>query len=81
MDKLSVNFGCEILKIVPRYASTEVDARLSFDTRGTVDKAKQLIALYEEAGVSKDRILIKVASTWKGFALPKPSKKTALNAT
>ncbi|WDE96759.1 transaldolase [Lentisphaera profundi] len=66
MDKLSVNFGLEILKIVPRFVSTEVDARLSYDMQGTVDKARELIALYEEAGISKDRILIKIATTWEG---------------
>ena len=64
---MAVNFGCEILKIVPRYVSTEVDARLSFDKEGTISKARELIALYEEAGVSKDRILIKIASTWEGI--------------
>ena len=67
LDKLSVNFGCEILKIVPRYVSTEVDARLSFDTEGTIAKARDLHRLYAEAGVSKDRVLIKMASTWEGI--------------
>ena len=67
MDKLSVNFGLELLKVVPGHVSTEVDARLSYDTEGTVKKALELIALYEQAGISKDRILIKVASTWEGI--------------
>ena len=67
MDKLAVNFGLEILKIVPGRVSTEVDARLSFDTQGTVKKARELIALYEANGISKERILIKVASTWEGI--------------
>ncbi|MFN8674480.1 MAG: transaldolase [Candidatus Sericytochromatia bacterium] len=67
LDKLIVNFGSEILKIVPRFVSTEVDARLSFDTEASVKKAKEIIALYEEAGISKDRILIKLASTWEGI--------------
>ncbi len=67
MDKLSVNFGCEILKIVPRYVSTEVDARLSFDTDATVAKARDIHKLYREAGVSSDRVLIKIASTWEGI--------------
>ncbi|CAO3692008.1 hypothetical protein G6F70_002747 [Rhizopus microsporus] len=67
MDKLLVNFGTEILKIVPGRVSTEVDARLSFDVEGTVNKAIALIKLYEENGVSKDRILIKIASTWEGI--------------
>jgi transaldolase len=67
MDKLMVNFGCEILKIVPGRVSTEVDARLSFDTEATVTKARRLIALYEGAGVLRERILIKIASTWEGI--------------
>jgi transaldolase len=62
-----VNFGTEILKIVPGRVSTEVDARLSFDKAGTKAKAKELIALYEAAGVKKDRVLIKIASTWEGI--------------
>lgn len=66
-DKLAVNFGLEILKIVPGRVSTEVDARLSFDTEATVNKARELVTLYEGAGISRDRILIKVASTWEGI--------------
>lgn len=67
MDKLAVNFGLEILKIVPGRVSTEVDARLSFDTEATVKKAHELISLYEAEGISRERILIKVASTWEGI--------------
>lgn len=67
IDKLSVNFGLEILKIVPGYVSTEVDARLSFDKEGTIERAHRIIGLYENAGISKDRILIKIASTWEGI--------------
>jgi transaldolase len=67
MDKLAVNFGLEILKIVPGRVSTEVDARLSFDTQGTVAKARELITLYEAYGISRERILIKIASTWEGI--------------
>jgi transaldolase len=67
LDHLAVAFGGEILKIIPGRVSTEVDARLSFDTDGTVAKARQLIALYEEAKVSRARVLIKVASTWEGI--------------
>jgi transaldolase len=67
MDKLMVNFGCEILKIVPGRVSTEVDARLSFDTKGTVAKAHQLIAMYDDVGIPRERILVKVASTWEGI--------------
>lgn len=66
LDKLSVNFGLEILKIVPGYVSTEVDARLSFDTVLSVARAQRIIKLYEEAGVKKERILIKLATTWEG---------------
>ncbi len=67
MDRLAVNFGLEILKIVPGRVSTEVDARLSFDTAGTVAKARELIGLYEQAGIARERILIKVGSTWEGI--------------
>jgi len=67
MDRLAVNFGREILKIVPGRVSTEVDARLSFDTAGTVAKARELISLYEGAGIARERILIKVGSTWEGI--------------
>ncbi len=61
MDKLSVNFGLEILKIISGRVSTEVDARLSFDTEATVEKARKLIKLYQEAGIDKSRVLIKIA--------------------
>ena len=67
MDRLAVNFGREILKIVPGRVSTEVDARFSFDTEGSIAKARQLIALYEKAGIDRERILIKVGSTWEGI--------------
>ena len=67
MDKVAVNFGMEIQNIVPGRVSTEADARLSFDTEGTVEKARNLIMLYEEVGAGRDRILIKVASTWEGI--------------
>jgi len=67
MDRLAVNFGREILKIVPGRVSTEVDARLSFDTAASVAKAKDLIGLYEKAGIERERILIKVGSTWEGI--------------
>lgn len=66
IDDLLIAFGCEILKIVPGRVSTEVDARLSFDTAATVEKARYLIGLYEKAGISRERILIKIASTWEG---------------
>jgi transaldolase len=67
MDKLAVNFGIEILKIIPGRVSTEVDASFSFDTEGTVAKAHTLIGLYEKAGIARERILIKVGSTWEGI--------------
>ena len=67
MDRLAVNFGREILKIVPGRVSTEVDARLSFDTAGTIAKARELIGLYEATGIERERILIKVGSTWEGI--------------
>jgi transaldolase len=66
-DKVAVNFGIEITKIVPGYVSTEVDARLSFDTEATIAKARKIIDLYKEAGVDKSRILIKIAATWEGI--------------
>jgi transaldolase len=65
-DRVAVNFGTEITKIVPGRVSTEVDADLSFDIEGSVAKAKKLIGLYEERGVGRERILIKLASTWEG---------------
>ena len=67
MDQLSVNFGNEILGIIPGRVSTEVDARLSFDTDGTIARAERLIELYEAIGADTQRILIKVASTWEGI--------------
>jgi len=67
IDRLFVLFGCEILKVVPGRVSTEVAASLSFDTAGTVAKARKLIAFYEPQGISRDRILIKIASTWEGI--------------
>ncbi|MDJ0599580.1 MAG: transaldolase [Crocosphaera sp.] len=66
-DRLAVAFGLKILKIIPGRVSTEVDARLSYDTEGTLEKARYLISEYEKAGVSRDRILIKIASTWEGI--------------
>jgi len=71
VDYILVAFGLEILKIVPGRVSTEVDARLSFDTKGTVAKAKHLIALYESHGIDRKRILIKLAGTWEGIAAAK----------
>ena len=67
LDRLFVAFGCEILKLIPGRVSTEVDAKLSFDENRSIDKAKRLIALYEASGVKRERILIKLASTWEGI--------------
>jgi len=67
IDQLLVSFGLEILKLVPGRVSTETDARLSFDTAGTITKGRKLIALYEAAGIARERILIKIASTWEGI--------------
>ncbi|MFU2074221.1 transaldolase, partial [Gallibacterium anatis] len=78
-DKLAVNIGLEILKIVPGRISTEVDARLSYDTEATVAKARKLIALYNEAGISNDRILIKIASTWQGIRAAEILEKEGIN--
>ncbi|MBW0454166.1 MAG: transaldolase [Candidatus Kinetoplastibacterium crithidii] len=66
-DNITVSFGKEILKIIPGRVSTEVDARLSFNTKETIEKARYLIKLYEEAGIKRERILIKIAATWEGI--------------
>ena len=78
-DKLAVNIGLEILKIVPGRISTEVDARLSYDTQATVEKARKLIALYNVAGISNERILIKIASTWQGVRAAEILEKEGIN--
>lgn len=75
MDYLFVLFGCEILKIIPGRVSTEVDARLSFDTEASTKKARQLIKLYEKEGINKERILIKLASTWEGIKVAQQLEK------
>ena len=78
-DKLAVNIGLEILKIVPGRISTEVDARLSYDTQATVEKERKLIALYNAAGISNDRLLIKLASTWQGIRAAEILEKEGIN--
>ena len=78
-DKLAVNIGLEILKLVPGRVSTEVDARLSYDTDATVLKARKLIALYEAAGINKNRILIKIAATWHGIRAAEILEKEGIN--
>jgi len=79
LDKLAVNFGIEILKIVPGRVSTEVDARYSFDFEANIKKARGLIALYKEAGIDKERILIKIASTWEGIQAAKELEKEGIH--
>lgn len=78
-DKLAVNIGLEILKIVPGRVSTEVDARLSYDSDKTAAKARQLIRLYNQAGISNERILIKIASTWQGIRAAEILEKEGIN--
>ena len=78
-DKLAVNIGCEILNIIPGRISTEVDARLSFDTEASIAKARRLVALYADAGISKERILIKLASTWEGIRAAEVLEKEGIN--
>src|SRR5689334_22044670 len=79
MDKLAVAFGLEILKIVSHRVSTEVDARLSFDVEASVAKGRSLIKSYEDAGISRERILIKVASTWEGICAARRLKADGIN--
>jgi transaldolase len=79
IDRILILFGREILGIVPGRVSTEVDARLSFDTEGTITKARQLIGMYEKEGFSRDRILIKIASTWEGIQAARQLQKDGIN--
>lgn len=79
LDRLIVEFGLEILKIVPGRVSSEVDARLSFDTSATIDKARTLIALYEKSGTSRERILVKIASTWEGIKAAEQLQKEGIH--
>jgi transaldolase len=79
VDKVFMNFGSEILKIVPRYVSIEVDARLSFDTEGTVQRARGIIDLFQKQGIPKERILIKIASTWEGIQAANVLKQDGIN--
>jgi len=78
-DKLSVLIGLEILNIVPGRISTEVDAHLSFDTQASIEKAHKLMAMYNEAGISNDRILIKLASTWEGIKAAEQLEQSGIN--
>ncbi|WP_233857680.1 transaldolase [Paraburkholderia sp. HD33-4] len=79
IDNLLIAFGCEILKVIPGRVSTEVDARLSFDTKRSIEKGRELIALYEAAGVKRERILIKLASTWEGVRAAEVLQQEGVN--
>ena len=79
IDHLLVQFGCDILQIVPGRVSTETDARLSFDTQGSINKARQLIQLYEKRGINREHVLIKVASTWEGINAAEKLQKEEIN--
>ncbi|MEM1057610.1 MAG: transaldolase [Verrucomicrobiota bacterium] len=79
IDHVLIAFGLEILKIVPGRVSTETDARLSFDKAGSIEKGKELIKLYEKNGIDRERILIKIASTWEGIAAAQKLQKKGIN--
>ncbi|KAK7194097.1 transaldolase [Novymonas esmeraldas] len=79
LDKLTVSFGLEILKVVPGRVSTEVDAKLSFDQEKMIQKARLIIQMYEEAGIKRDRIYIKLASTWEGIQAARELEKESIN--
>ena len=78
-DQLIVNFGCEILKHIPGRISSEVDARLSFDVQGSIEKGRQLISLYQKRGIAKERILIKIAATWQGIKAAEQLEKEGIS--
>ena len=79
LDKIAVNFGTEILKIIPGRISTEVDARLSFDTQATIQRAEKLISMYQEVGIPRERVLIKIASTWEGIKAAEQLEKKGIH--
>jgi transaldolase len=81
IDSLLIAFGTEILKYVPGRVSTEIDAALSFDTEATVAKGRELIALYEKAGIDRQRVLIKIASTWEGIRAAEVLEQEVSTAT
>ena len=78
-DQLIVNFGGEILKVIPGRISSEVDARLSFDSQASINKGRKLIGLYQSAGINKDRVLIKLAATWQGIKAAEQLEKEGIN--
>ncbi len=77
-DQIAVRFGCEILKLIPGVVSTEVDARLSFDTAATIARAQRIIELYQQQGIAKERVLIKIAATWEGIQAVKALQKEGI---
>ena len=79
IDRLLLTFGQEILKIIPGRVSTETDARLSFDTQGTIDKGHALIKLYEAAGIDRERVLIKIPSTWESIRAAEVLQKAGVH--
>jgi transaldolase len=79
MERLAVNFGAEILKVVPGRVSTEVDARMSFDPEGTLRRAEELVELYDQAGIDSDRVLFKIASTWEGISTAERLERRGLH--
>jgi transaldolase len=79
IDHLLIQFGCDILKIVPGRVSTETDARYSFDVQGSIKKARRLIELYKERGIGRERVLIKIASTWEGFLAAEQLQKEGIH--
>jgi transaldolase len=79
LEKLAVNFGCEILKVVPGRVSTEVDASYSFDSAGTITKARNFVELYRKAGVAKERILVKIGATWEGIRAAEQLEKEGIH--
>jgi transaldolase len=79
LDRLAINLGVEILRIVPGVVSTEIDARLSFDTEASVARARRVIKMYEEVGIKRDRILIKLSSTWEGISAARILEKEGIH--
>jgi transaldolase len=79
MERLAVNFGAEILKVVPGRVSTEIDARMSFDPEGTLRRAEELVELYDQAGIDSDRVLFKIASTWEGISTAERLERRGLH--
>jgi transaldolase len=78
-DHLTVNFGCEILKCIPGRISSEIDARLSFDTQASIEKAQKIIALYADNGIDKSRVLVKLAATWQGIKAAEELEKQGIH--